>query len=214
MIKINKVAVLGSGVMGSGIACHLANAGYEVLLLDIVPFDLEEKDKNNPAARNRIVNASLKAAIKSKPAPLYDHSFAARISTGNFDDNMKDIKDCQWVIEVVVERLDIKQKVFDQVEKYRREGTLVTTNTSGISIEKMIEGRSEDFQRHFCGTHFFNPPRYLPLMEIIPSSKTDPEVIDFITYQFTIDGAQYGQVATVPYSTLPSKEQLKSLYGI
>jgi len=179
MIKINKVAVLGSGVMGSGIACHLANAGYEVLLLDIVPFDLDEKDKNNPAARNRIVNASLKAAIKSKPAPLYDNSFAARITTGNFDDNLKDIKDCQWIIEVVVERLDIKHQVFEKVEKYRTPGTLISSNTSGIPIHMMLEGRSEDFRQHFVGTHFFNPPRYLRLLEIIPTAETKQEVVDF-----------------------------------
>ena len=182
MIKISKVAVLGSGVMGSGIACHLANAGYEVLLLDIVPFDLDEKDKNNPAARNRIVNASLKAAIKSKPAPLYDDSFAERITTGNFDDNMKDIKDCQWVIEVVVERLDIKQQVFANVEKYRTPGTLVSSNTSGIPIHMMLEGRSEDFRQHFLGTHFFNPPRYLRLLEIIPTKETKQEVVDFFMH--------------------------------
>ncbi len=179
MIKIKKVAVLGSGVMGSGIACHLANAGYEVLLLDIVPFDIKEEDKNNPAARNKIVNASLKAAIKSKPAPLYDNSFASRITTGNFDDNMKDIKDCQWVIEVVVERLDIKKQVFEKVEKYRTPGTLISSNTSGIPIHMMLDGRSEDFRKHFLGTHFFNPPRYLRLLEIIPTPETKPEVVDF-----------------------------------
>lgn len=179
MIKINKVAVLGSGVMGSGIACHLANAGYEVLLLDIVPFDLEEKNKNNPAARNRIVNASLKTAIKSKPAPLYDNAFANRITTGNFDDNMKDIKGCQWIIEVVVERLDIKHQVFANVEKYRTPGTLISSNTSGIPIHMMLEGRSEDFRQHFVGTHFFNPPRYLRLLEIIPTAETKQEVVDF-----------------------------------
>ncbi len=179
MIKINKVAVLGSGVMGSGIACHLANAGFQVLLLDIVPFDLKETEKNNPAARNRIVNASLKASIKSKPAPLYDNAFASRIQTGNFDDNMKDIKDCDWIIEVVVERLDIKHQVFANVEKYRKPGTIVSSNTSGIPIHMMLEGRSDDFKQHFLGTHFFNPPRYLKLLEVIPTPDTKQEVIDF-----------------------------------
>lgn len=183
--RINKVAVLGSGVMGSGIACHFANIGLEVLLIDIVPRELNDQEKKkgltleNKAVRNRIVNDALKAALKSKPSPIYKKSFADRITTGNFDDDLKKINDCDWVIEVVVERLDIKQMVFEKVEKYRKPGTLITTNTSGISIEAMIEGRSEDFQKHFCGTHFFNPPRYLQLFEIIPSSKTDPEVVNF-----------------------------------
>ncbi len=185
--RIKKVAVLGAGVMGAAIACHFANAGLEVLLLDIVPRELTEEEKQkgltlqDKQVRNRIVNQGLERALKTKPSPIYHQSFVKRITTGNFEDDMPKIKDYDWVIEVVVERLDIKQKVFEQVEKYRRPGTLVTTNTSGISIEKMIEGRSEDFQKHFCGTHFFNPPRYLPLLEIIPSSKTLPEVIDFLT---------------------------------
>ncbi len=185
--RIKKVAVLGAGVMGSAIACHFANIGLDVLLLDIVPRELTEKEKakgltlEDKEVRNRIVNEALKKALKSKPSPIYSQSFAKRIVTGNFEDDMPKIKDYDWVIEVVVERLDIKQKVFDQVEKYRRPGTLVTTNTSGISIEKMAEGRSEDFRKHFCGTHFFNPPRYLELFEIIPHSGTDPEVIEFLT---------------------------------
>ncbi len=184
--RIKKVAVLGSGVMGSGIACHFANIGMEVLLIDIVPRELTDDEKakgltlNDKTVRNRIVNNSLKAALKSKPSPIYKQSFAKRITTGNFEDDLPKIKECDWVIEVVIERLDIKQQVFEKVDKYRRQGTLVTSNTSGISIEKMREGRSEDFQKHFCGTHFFNPPRYLQLFEIIPSSKTDPEVLKFL----------------------------------
>ena len=184
--RIKKVAVLGSGVMGSGIACHFANIGMEVLLIDIVPRELTDDEKakgltlNDKTVRNRIVNNSLKAALKSKPSPVYKQSFAKRITTGNFEDDLPKIKECDWVIEVVIERLDIKQQVFEKVDKYRRQGTLVTSNTSGISIEKMREGRSEDFQKHFCGTHFFNPPRYLQLFEIIPSSKTDPEVLKFL----------------------------------
>jgi len=184
--RINKVAVLGSGVMGSGIACHFANIGLEVLLIDIVPRELNELEKKkglsleDKPVRNRIVNDALKAALKSKPSPIYKQSFASRITTGNFDDDLAKIKDYDWVIEVVVERLDIKQVVFEKVEKFRKPGTLITTNTSGISIEAMLEGRSEDFQKHFCGTHFFNPPRYLQLFEIIPSSKTDPAVIKFL----------------------------------
>jgi len=184
--RINKVAVLGSGVMGSGIACHFANIGLDVLLLDIVPGELTEAEQskgltlNDKIVRNRIVNDSLTAALKSKPSPIYMQSFARRITTGNFDDNLSKIKDCDWVIEVVIERLDIKQQVFGKVENFRKPGSLITSNTSGISVEKMIEGRSKDFQKHFCGTHFFNPPRYLQLFEIIPTSKTTPEVLDFL----------------------------------
>lgn len=186
--KINKVAVLGSGVMGSAIACHFANIGCEVLLLDIPPKELteDEQRKNltleNKAVRNRIVNGHLMNCLKSKPSPIYRKSFANRITTGNFEDDMPKIAEYDWVIEVVVERLDIKKIIFDQVDKYRKPGTLVSTNTSGIPIHMMLEGRSEDFQKHFCGTHFFNPPRYLRLLEIIPSPKTDPSVIDFLMH--------------------------------
>ncbi len=175
--KIKKVAVLGSGVMGSRIACHFANIGVEVLLLDIVPKDAPEGDKK---ARNKIVNDALDFALKSNPSPIYRKSFAKRITTGNFDDNLKDIATCDWTIEVVVERLDIKQQVFEKVEKYRKPGTLITSNTSGIPIHLMAEGRSEDFKKHFCGTHFFNPPRYLRLLEIIPTVDTAKEVTDFL----------------------------------
>lgn len=184
--RINKVAVLGSGIMGSGIALHFANVGLEVLLIDIVPRELTDKEKaagltlESKVVRNRIVNDALNAAIKSKPSPVYKKDFAKRITTGNFDDDLKKIKDCDWVIEVVVERMDIKEQVFNNVEKYRKPGSLITTNTSGLSVNKMIEGRSEDFQKNFCGTHFFNPPRYLQLFEIIPTEKTDPEVIEFL----------------------------------
>ena len=176
---IRKAAVLGSGVMGSRIACHFANIGLEVILLDIVPFDLKEEDKDNRAKRNSIVNGALQSTLKSNPSPIYDKNFASRITTGNFDDDMHLISDCDWVIEVVVERLDIKKQVFEKVEKYRKPGTLITSNTSGIPIEMMTEGRSEDFNKHFCGTHFFNPPRYLRLFEIIPSTKTDAEIVKF-----------------------------------
>lgn len=185
MRRIRKAAVLGSGVMGSQIACHFANIGLEVLLLDIVPRELtpEETAKGltleNKAVRNKIVNTAFQNAIKMNPAPLYDKKFASRITTGNFEDDMHLIKDYDWVIEVVVERLDIKKLVFDQVEKYRKPGTLITSNTSGIPIEQMLEGRSDDFKAHFCGTHFFNPPRYLRLLEVIPSSQTKQEVVDF-----------------------------------
>jgi len=186
MRRINKVAVLGSGVMGSGIACHFANIGVEVLLLDIVPREPNEAEKaknlslNDKVVRNRIVNDSLTAALKSKPSPIYKKSLSNLITTGNMDDNMKDIAGCDWIIEVVIERLDIKKTVFEKVDALRKPGTLITSNTSGISIEQMIEGLSDDFQKHFCGTHFFNPPRYLKLFEIIPSSKTSHEVLEFL----------------------------------
>ncbi|MEP2773593.1 MAG: 3-hydroxyacyl-CoA dehydrogenase/enoyl-CoA hydratase family protein [Fulvivirga sp.] len=184
--RINKVAVLGSGIMGSRIACHFANIGVNVLLLDIVPRELTDDEKKkgltmeDKAVRNRIVNQAFDSAVKSKPAPLYNKKFANRVTLGNFEDDMSQIKDCDWTIEVVVENLDIKKKVFDQVEQHRKEGTLITSNTSGIPIHLMLDGRSEDFQKNFCGTHFFNPPRYLKLLEIIPTPKTDPEIVDFL----------------------------------
>ena len=184
--RINKIAVIGSGIMGSGIACHFANIGVEVLLLDIIPRELNDLEKakgltlEDKRVRNRLVNDALSKAIKSKPAPLYNKKFANRITTGNLEDDISKVKDVDWIIEVVVERLDIKQKVFENLEKHRTPGTLITSNTSGIPINFMNEGRSEDFQRHFCGTHFFNPPRYLKLFEIIPGPKTNPEVLEFL----------------------------------
>ncbi|MBB6326490.1 3-hydroxyacyl-CoA dehydrogenase [Algoriphagus iocasae] len=183
---IKNVAILGSGVMGSRIACHFANIGVQVLLLDIVPFELTEEEqkkgltKEHPAVRNRIVTTALQSTLKANPSPIYDKEFASRITTGNFDDDLPKIKDYDWVMEVVVERLDIKQSLFEKVEKYRKPGTLITSNTSGIPMHMMCEGRSEDFQENFAGTHFFNPPRYLRLLEIIPGPKTNPEIIDFL----------------------------------
>jgi 3-hydroxyacyl-CoA dehydrogenase len=175
---IKKVGVLGSGVMGSRIACHFAGIGVQVVLLDIVPA--EAKDSDNKALRNKIVNDSLQAAIKSNPSPVYHKDAVKKISTGNFDDNLKDIATCDWVIEVVVERLDIKQALYEKVEQFRKPGTLITSNTSGIPIHLLSKGRSEDFRKHFCGTHFFNPPRYLRLLEIIPTPDTDRDVVDFL----------------------------------
>ena len=177
--RLQKAAVLGSGVMGSGIACHLANIGMDVLMLDIVPFDISEKDKDNPAVRNSIVNGALKNALKSKPAALYNKAFASRIRTGNFTDDFEKIADADWIIEVVVERVDIKHQIFEKVEKYRKAGSLVTSNTSSIPIKMLAEGRSDEFKKHFCGTHFFNPPRYLPLLEVIPHEGSDQSMIDF-----------------------------------
>ncbi|HEY8513233.1 MAG TPA: 3-hydroxyacyl-CoA dehydrogenase NAD-binding domain-containing protein [Cyclobacteriaceae bacterium] len=184
--SIRKVAVLGSGVMGSAIACHFANIGCKVLLLDMVPRELNDEERakgltlESKQVRNRIVNQSLERAIRSNPAPLYDKSFASRILTGNFDDDMHIISKCDWVLEAVVENLEIKKKIFAQVEQHRKQGTLVSSNTSGIPISSMLDGRSEDFRKHFCGTHFFNPPRYLKLLEIIPTEYTDPEVVKFL----------------------------------
>ncbi len=175
---IKKVAVLGSGVMGSRIACHFAGIGLQVLLLDIVPKEAVESKK--PSERNKIVNDALTAAIKSNPSPVYHKNVIKKITTGNFDDDMKKISDCDWVIEVVVERLDIKKQVYEKVEQFRKPGTLITSNTSGIPIHMLSEGRSDDFKKHFCGTHFFNPPRYLRLLEIIPTPDTDPAIIDFL----------------------------------
>ncbi|WP_301924420.1 3-hydroxyacyl-CoA dehydrogenase/enoyl-CoA hydratase family protein [Ferruginibacter sp.] len=183
---IKKVAVLGSGVMGSRIACHFAGVGLKVLLLDIAPKELNDAEKaknlnlDNSSVKSRIVNDALTAALKSNPSPVYTKDALKKISTGNFTDNMKDIAGCDWVIEVVVERLDVKQSIFAEVEKYRKAGTLITSNTSGIPIHLMAEGRSDDFKKHFCGTHFFNPPRYLRLLEIIPTSFTDAAVVDFL----------------------------------
>ena len=184
--RIKKVAVIGSGIMGSGIACHFANIGVDVLLLDIVPRELNDVEKakgltlENKAVRNRLVNDSLKNALKSKPSPIYHQKFASRITTGNLEDDIAKVKDVDWIIEVVVERLDIKKMVFENLEKHRTPGTLITSNTSGIPIKFMSEGRSEDFQKHFCGTHFFNPARYLKLFEIIPGPQTSQDVLDFL----------------------------------
>jgi 3-hydroxyacyl-CoA dehydrogenase len=184
--RIKKVAVIGSGIMGSGIACHFANIGVEVLLLDIIPRELTEIEKSkglileDKVVRNRLVNDSLKTALKSKPSPIYHQKFASRIKTGNLEDDIAKVKNVDWIIEVVVERLDIKKIVFENLDKHRTPGTLITSNTSGIPINFMSEGRSEDFQKHFCGTHFFNPARYLKLFEIIPGPKTSQDVLDFL----------------------------------
>ena len=179
MVKnIKKVAVLGSGIMGSGIACHLANIGLEVLLLDMISKEAATSD--DKTVRNGLVNASLKNAIKSKPSPVFTNSVVKNIKTGNFTDNFEEIKDYDWIIEVVVERLDIKNIIFEQVDQYRKKGSLISSNTSGIPIKSMIEKRSEDFQAHFFGSHFFNPARYLNLLEIIPTSFTKKEIIDFM----------------------------------
>lgn len=177
---IKKVAVLGSGVMGSRIACHFANIGVQVTLLDIVPMQLTDEEKKNPQLRNKLVNDSLQMAIKQNPSPVYNQKVIKHITTGNFDDDLAKIKDADWVIEVVIENLEIKQQLFEKVDALRKPGTLITSNTSGIPIHQMIIGRSDDFKKHFSGTHFFNPPRYLKLLEIIPTPDTDNDVVNFL----------------------------------
>lgn len=171
MRRIKNIAVLGSGVMGSGIACHLANAGFEVLMLDM---------SSDGADRNQIANTALNRALKSSPAPLYSKKFRNRIHTGNFDDDLSRIKNVDWVIEVVKEDLNIKRLIFNKIDAVRKPGTIITSNTSGIPVSLMVEGMSDDFKKHFCITHFFNPPRYLALLEIIPGTDTDPEIIEFL----------------------------------
>ncbi len=184
--RIKKVAIIGSGIMGSGIACHFANIGVEVLLLDIVPRELTDKEKakgltlEDKVVRNRLVNDALTASLKSKPSPIYNQKFANRITTGNLEDDIAKVADVDWIMEVVVERLDIKKIVFDKLEKYRTPGTIISSNTSGIPIKFMNEGRSEDFQKHFAVTHFFNPPRYLKLFEVVPGPDCKQEVTDFL----------------------------------
>ncbi len=178
--KIKKVAVLGSGVMGSRIACHFANIGLDVLLLDLKNFPKSAESEAGKDAK--VAQQALTAALKNNPSPIYAKDFAKRIKTGNLEDDLHRIKDCDWVIEVIIERLDLKIELFDRVEEYRTPGTLITSNTSGIPIEMMLKGRSGDFAAHFCGTHFFNPPRYLKLLEIIPSTKTKSEVVDFFLH--------------------------------
>ena len=158
--NLQRVAVIGSGIMGSRIACHMANVGLDVLLLDIAPFSLNTAEEkaglalDHPKVKNRIVNDALKATLKSKPASLYKKDFINRVRTGNLTDDFEKIGDADWIIEVVVERLDIKKQVFEKVEKYRKAGSIISSNTSGIPIHQMLEDRSDDFKAHFLGTHF------------------------------------------------------------
>jgi 3-hydroxyacyl-CoA dehydrogenase len=182
---VRRVAVLGAGVMGAGIAAHMANAGISVLLLDIVPRELGDDDRKQGLAatdarfRNKLALAGLETIKKSKPALIYSKRFLPLVEVGNFEDDWERLAQCDWIIEVVVERLDIKRQVFERVEQVRRSGTIVSSNTSGLSIAAMVEGRSEDFRRHFLVTHFFNPVRYMRLLEVVPGADTDPEVVGF-----------------------------------
>lgn len=204
--RIKHVTVLGSGIMGSGIAAHFANIGVEVLLLDIVPFELNEAEqkkgltKEDKAVRNRIAAENFEKLKKASPALLYSPKFADRITIGNFDDDLPKIKNTDWIIEVVVERIDIKKQVYEKIEQFRKPGTLISSNTSGIPINQLAEGRSEDFKKHFAGTHFFNPVRYLPLLEIIPTEDTDPEIVKF----YMDYGAKYLGKTTVLAKDTPA----------
>ncbi|WP_042222628.1 3-hydroxyacyl-CoA dehydrogenase/enoyl-CoA hydratase family protein [Oceanobacillus manasiensis] len=184
--SIKRAAVLGSGVMGSGIAAHLANCGIHTIMLDIVPKELTKEEElkglslEDKAVRNRTAAQSKKALTKQKPAALTTKKSLELIEVGNMEDDMEKLAEVDWIVEVVVENLSIKKKVFSQLDKVRKQGAIVSSNTSGISIEQMAEDCSEDFKRHFLGTHFFNPPRYLKLLEIIPTEKTDTEVLEFM----------------------------------
>lgn len=190
MNQINRVAVLGAGVMGATIAAHLANAGLEILLLDIVPKELDKKEEakgltlESPQVRNRIATAGLQGLLKMKPAPLYLKEYASRISVGNFEDDLEKLKDCDWIIEVVVEYMPIKLDVLKKLIPHIAPGAILTTNTSGLSVNEMAQVLPEDLQKRFLATHFFNPPRYMRLMELVPCGKTDPDVLagmaDFI----------------------------------
>ncbi|MHA6259986.1 3-hydroxyacyl-CoA dehydrogenase/enoyl-CoA hydratase family protein [Sporosarcina sp. CAU 1771] len=186
--QIKKAAVLGSGVMGSGIAAHLANIGIPVILMDIVPSKLTEAEEakglslEDSQIRNKFASGALQKLLKQKPAPLTSKSNLSLIEVGNLDDDLDKLSEVDWIIEVVVENLEVKKGLYEKIDEVRKDGSIISSNTSGISIEAMAEGRSDDFQKHFLGTHFFNPPRYLKLLEIIPASTTTPEVIEFMTH--------------------------------
>jgi len=181
MIQVKKAAVLGAGTMGAQIAAHLANAGVPTLLLDIVPKDVSEARPSGRATsesvdRNQIARAGLEAAKKSKPAAFFTKDLASLVTIGNFEDDLAKLKDCDLIIEAVVENLAIKRSLYERVEGHRKPGSVVASNTSGIPLKQLAEGRSEDFRAHFLGLHFFNPPRYMHLVEIIRTEWTKPEV--------------------------------------
>ena len=178
--KIRKAAVIGSGVMGGGIAALLASAGVKTLLLDIVPFDLKEDEKTNPVARNRIAKAGLDTVLMSRPALLMQPKDADLISIGNLEDDFDKLATCDWIVEVVVENLKVKQDLLKRIEPVRKPGSIVSSNTSGIPLKSMSEGLSDEFKQHFLGTHFFNPVRYMKLLEIIPGEETLPDVLAFM----------------------------------
>jgi len=176
MKRIHNVAILGAGTMGARIAAHFANAGVPSLLLDMVAPDADAP------LRNRIAAAGLEAAKKSKPAAFFERSLAHLVTIGNFEDDIKKLAGVDWIIEAVVENLEIKRELLQKVESARRPGTIVTTNTSGLPVASIAEGFSADFRRCWFGTHFFNPPRYMRLLEIIPAPETDPELMDAVAW--------------------------------
>ncbi len=178
---IRRVGVVGSGVMGSGIAAHMANAGLEVLLLDIVPRDLSDAQKNDPRARNRIAAESLEKTIKAKPALFFSPKNARLVSIGNIDDDLPKLAECDLIVEAIVERLDIKRKLFEKLDGLLTGETVVASNTSGLRIADMVEGRSERFRHRFLVMHFFNPVRYMKLLEIVAGPATDPKTVERIT---------------------------------
>src|SRR5260370_10616781 len=178
MKRINRIAILGAGTMGARIAAHLANAGVPSYLLDILPPNVPP-DAGSPA-RNKIAAAGLEALKKSKPAAFMDPSLARLITIGNFEDDLKKLAEIDWIIEAVVENLDIKRALLKKVEAIRKPGTIITTNTSGLPVVKIAEGFSDDFRRSWFGTHFFNPPRYMRLLEIIPTADADPALMDTV----------------------------------
>jgi 3-hydroxyacyl-CoA dehydrogenase len=179
--KIRSAAVIGSGVMGGGIAALLAGAGIKTLLLDIVPLDLKEAEKNNPPARNRIAKAGLDVALMNQPALFMSPKDAELITIGNLEDDFEKMAGCDWIVEVVVENLKIKQDLLKRIEAIRKQDTIVSTNTSGIPLKAMSKGRSKEFKQQFLGTHFFNPVRYMKLLEIIPGEETLPETLEFMS---------------------------------
>ena len=178
--QIEKVAVIGAGTMGGGIAAHLANTGREVVLLDILTPNLSEEERESPEARNRLVNEMYDRMSRSRPASLARADRGKFISVGNIEDDLYKIADCDWIVEVIVEQLKPKQALMQKIEELRKLGSIVSSNTSGIPIHQIAEGRSDEFRAHFLGTHFFNPPRYLKLLELIPTDDTDPEVLAFM----------------------------------
>src|SRR5271165_3248140 len=176
MKSIHKVAVLGAGTMGARVAAHLANAGVPCFLLDMVPAGA------TGAARNKIAAAGLDAARKSKPAAFYEASLSSLLTVGNFEDDLKRVVEADWIIEAVVEDLEIKRALLRKVDALRRPGTIITTNTSGLPVAKIAEGFPEDFRRCWFGTHFFNPPRYMRLLELIPTADSDPAAMETIAH--------------------------------
>src|SRR5215467_22389 len=178
--RINKVAVLGAGTMGARIAAHFANAGLQCVLLDIVTPDAAQSTEK--AARRKLVSAGLESAIKSKPAAFFEKGLERLVTIGTFDDDIKLLADCDWIIEAVAENLEIKRGLLKKVEAVRKPGSIVTTNTSGLPVASIAQGFSDDFRRHWFGTHFFNPPRYMRLLEIIPTPETDPAAIETVAH--------------------------------